>query len=190
MPVITNETLAVISKRYSCRNFSDTALTDEQLNTIAGAAVAAPSANNSQRWKIIVVTNRALIEELEAEAMHAISELSDKTLFNSFAGRGGALLYHAPCVVFVAIEAASIESTSLDGGIVSQNIALAAESLGVGNCICGLIRFAFTERKGDYFREKLGFPAGYTFGMSVLLGNAKAPTDPHAPDFSKISFVA
>jgi nitroreductase len=184
-----NETLAVISKRFSCRDFAGKMPPDEDLRAIAAAAIAAPSANNSQRWKIIVVKNKALIGELEAEAMKSIAELPDKTLYNNFEPQGVTLFYHAPCVVFIAIEPSALVSASLDCGIVSQNIALAAESLGLASCICGLARFAFSENKGAYFREKLGFPQGYDFGMSVLLGIAKTPGTPHAPDVSKISFI-
>ncbi|GHU37301.1 nitroreductase [Clostridia bacterium] len=180
-----NETLNVIAKRYSCRDFTDILPSKENLQAIANAAIASPSANNSQRWKVIVVTNKTLIGELEAEGMKAISELPDKGIYNSLQSRGGTLFYHATCIIFIAI----VPGSDLDCGIVSENIAIAAESLGLGSCICGLARFALSESKSAYFKEKLGFPEGCEFGMSVLIGNAKTPRAPHIPDTSKIGFV-
>ncbi|GHV27777.1 nitroreductase [Clostridia bacterium] len=182
-----NETLQVISKRYSCRDYTDVVPSDEQLRAIGEAALAAPSANNSQRWKIIIVKNKTLIDELDTETMNAILKLPDKTLYNNFAASG--VYYHAPAVAFVSIDPSSLTSASLDCGIVSENIALAAESLGLGSCICGLARFGFSEDKNAYFKEKLGFPAGHEFGMSVLLGYAKTDGEPHALDHSKISYI-
>ena len=75
----------------------------------------------------------------------------------------------------------------LDCGIVSENIALAASSLGIDNLICGLARFSFTGEKGAAFKRRLRFPDGYEFGMAVLLGTAASPGGkPHEPDLSKI----
>ncbi|HOO26028.1 MAG TPA: nitroreductase family protein [Clostridiales bacterium] len=43
-----NETLKSIAERYSCRDFADTPLTDEQIKALADAALSAPSAVNRQ----------------------------------------------------------------------------------------------------------------------------------------------
>ncbi|GHU54405.1 nitroreductase [Clostridia bacterium] len=184
-----NETLKTIASRYSCRNFTGEIPSSEQLQAIADAAIQSPSANNSQRWKVIVIRNKELIGELETEAMKSIAELPDKAIYDSINSRGGKLFYNAPCIVFVPIEPSNIASASLDCGIVSQNIALAAESLGLGSCICGLARFAFSESKEAYFKEKLNFPEGYEFGMSVLIGKAVTVTSAHNPNREKITYI-
>ena len=181
-----NQTLEVIKNRYSCRSFAETPLTDEEIRLISEAGVQAPSGNNSQRWRVIAVKDKDLLAELDAEAMRAISEMEDKTLYDRLMDRGGTVLYHAPCVVYIPIPSAEAE---LDCGIVSENIALAAASLGIASCICGLARFSFSESKSAYFKERLCFPDGYDFGMSVLLGTAKAARSPHTPDTSKITII-
>lgn len=180
-----NETLKTIKDRYSCRDFSDKPLTDQQITALAEAAIQAPSANNSQRWHISIVKNKKLIDELNDEALHAMSELEDKTLYNNMRSAGG-IFYHATCVIFISIPGSE---GALDCGIVTENIALAATSLGLGSCICGLARFSFSEKKDAHFKKMLKFPSGYDFGMAVLLGNPATTKLPHEPNTSKISII-
>ena len=77
-----NETIKNIMERNSCRDFKDTPLTDEQLKTIVDAALAAPSAMNRQPWHLVVVKDKALIDELDAAGMGIISAAEDKSTYN------------------------------------------------------------------------------------------------------------
>jgi nitroreductase len=185
-----NEVLKAIGERYSCRNFTGEPLADGQIKAIAAAAVAAPSANNSQRWRVYAITNKPLVDELEAEGLSAISAMPDKSLFERIQSRGGQLFYGAPAIFVIAIEAAGGTGAILDCGIVCENIVLAAAGLGAQSCICGLAGLAFSAGKRDYFVKKLGFPEGYDFGMAVLLGSEKSRGTPHEPDLAKISYIA
>lgn len=180
-----NETLRTIAKRYSCRSYDSRLPEREKLEAIAMAAIQSPSALNNQPWQIIVITNKELIEEMDTEGMRIFSELEDKATYNRFMSRGGTLFYNAPCMFLILKQ----EGTDIDTGIVSENIALAATSLGLGNVICGMARFPFNGPKGDIFKEKIEFPQGYEFGVAVLVGYAKSTGTPHEPDISKIRYV-
>jgi len=181
-----NEVLKCIEERYSCRDYMDTPLTSEQVEMIARAAIQAPSANNQQKWHITMVTNRDLIEEMDKEALAVMQGMEDQALYQRIVGRGGKVFYDVPCIAFISVE---IDSGHLDCGIVVENMALAATSLGLGNCICGLAGFSFKGDKAQGFKEKLQFPAGYEFGMALLLGTAKESKMAHEPDNSKISII-
>lgn len=184
-------TIEAIKTRYSCRAFSDKMPTDEQLQIIAEAAVASPSGMNRQLWRVIVVKNKGLLADLEAEGMKNLSAMPDKSMYERIMSRGGKLYYDAPCMIVVPIAKAEPAGAELfDCGIVSQNIALAATSLGVDNLICGLAAFSFVGEKGTEFKQRLGFPEGYEIGIAVLLGHASEPGGkPHEPDLKKISTV-
>ena len=184
-----NDTLKTIAARYSCRAYQSKPISDGDLKAIAEAAIAAPSAVNRQPWRVVVVKDKALIDEMEAEGMRIISGMDDKSSYERIKSRGGAMYYNAPCMIMVPIESASKPIGLMDCGILSQNICLAAESLGIGSVICGMAGMALSGPKGDYFKEKLGFPEGYEFGIAVLLGYAERETAPHAPDVAKISFI-
>lgn len=183
-----NETLNVIANRYSCRDYMEEMPSDEILQAIAEAAIQAPSGINRQAWRVIVVKNRDLMQDLETEGLSYLAGLEDKSTYLRIMERGGRLFYGAPCMVVVPIEAE--QQPQIDCGILCQNIALAATSLGIANVICGLTGTAFASGlRTEEFSKRLGFPTGYVFGCSVLLGYAKTTKAPHDPDKDKIIFI-
>lgn len=181
-----NETLKVIENRYSCRDYKEEMPSDEILQAIAEAAVQAPSGMNRQAWRVIVVKNKELIQDIEAEGLSYLANLPDPSTYQRIMDRGGKLFYGAPCMIVVPIEA----SSQIDCGIVCQTIALAATSMGIANVICGLTGTAFASGlRSVEFSKRLGFPEGYVFGCSVLLGYAKTTKAPHDPDKDKIIII-
>jgi nitroreductase len=185
-----NGTLKTIAERYSCRGFTGKAVSDADLRAIADAGVQAPSGMNRQGWQIVVVKNKELLLEMEAEGLRVLSEFQDKTLYERIMRRGGKLFYNAPCMVFVAIKEAFPKGAELiDLGIVAQNISLAATSLGIDNCHCGFVAFCFAGGKAAEFKRKLKVREGYECGLGVLLGYGKERGIPHVPDKTKINFI-
>ena len=185
-----NETLKVIAARYSCRDFKDEMPPDETLRAIAEAAIQAPSGMNRQAWRVIVVKDRELIRDMESEGMSYLANMEDKSSYNRIMGRGGRLFYGAPCMIVVPIDPAQYAPALVDCGILCQNIALAATSLGIANIMCGFTGLAFASgRRAEEFSKRLGFPDGYAFGCAVLLGYANTTRPPHVPDQGKIIFV-
>lgn len=184
-----NQVLETIAKRYSCRAFDGVLPEGQALEQIAQAALCSPSGVNRQAWRVIVVTDRALIDEMEAEGLRMLSQMEDQSMYQRILSRGGTLFYHAPCMIMVPVDAAQMPGAALDCGILCQTVALAATSLGVDNLICGLAGLAFAGEKGADFAARLGFPAGYAFGAAILLGHAAHTGAPHEPDEAKISFL-
>jgi len=185
-----NETLRLIHSRYSCRAFTDKALPDATIDAIAKAAIAAPSAMNLQPWRVIVVKNKKLIDEMDAEGMRILAAAPDKSTYERMRSRGGRLFYNTPCLVALAIDKTA-QYAPCDCGIVTQTITLAAASLGVNSLICGFAKISFSGERGAEFASRLGFPPNYELGLAVLLGYAASDDGkPHEPDASKISIIA
>jgi nitroreductase len=141
---------------------------------------------NRQPWHVIVVTDKALIGELDTEGMRILAASEDKSAYERIMSRGGKLFYNAPCMVIVATP----DGAAMDCGILSQNVALAAHSLGLGNVICGLAGVPLSGPKADDFKKRLKFPDGYGFCIAVLAGTAKSVQKPHELDMSKVTFVS
>ena len=178
-----NETLRVIAERYSCRSYESRLPEKEKLEAIAAAALQSPSAMNNQPWQIIVVTDKTLIEEMDAYGMKTLAEAPDQTAYARFMDWGGRLFYNAPCMFIILTPGGA----GVDHGIVSQNISLAAASLGLGSVICGM---AGVPINGDNdFKKRIGFPKGWGYGIAVLVGYAKETKAPHEIDPSKIRFM-
>ena len=180
-----NETLNTIAQRYSCRAYESRLPEKDKLEEIALAAVQSPSAMNRQPWQINVITNKDFIDEMDADGMKILSEAEDKTIYERFMNRGGKLYYNAPCMFLILKK----PGTDCDIGIVSENISLAASSLGLGNVICGMAAIPFNGANGELFKQKAGFSEDWEFGMAVLVGYAEKSGTPHEPDMSKIKFI-
>ena len=182
-----NEVLKTIAERYSCRDFESTPLTDEQIKALVEAALQSPSARNMQPWHVIVITDKALIEEFDAEGLRCLGEAEDKTYYETIKARGGNLFYDAPCMIMVASDGSFY--SSMDCGILSQNIALAAHSLGLGSVIVGLSGIPLAGPRGEEFKKRMKFPNGYGFGISILVGKVKTGKPPHDLDMSKVTYI-
>jgi nitroreductase len=182
-----NETLKTIMERYSCRDFTGTPLTATQIKALAEAALASPSGMNRQPWQIIVITDKKLIDELDAEGMKILSAADDRSGYERIMSRGGKLFYNAPCMIIAATGGSN--PAAMDCGILSENIALAAHSLGLGNVICGMASIPFSGQKSDDFKKRLKFPDGYDFGIAVLVGTAKSTKEPHELDMTKVTYI-
>ncbi|MDR0952160.1 MAG: nitroreductase family protein [Oscillospiraceae bacterium] len=184
----TNDTLKTIAERFSCRGYNASPVEREKLDAIARAAMSSPSAINLQPWRLVVITDAELIAQMDEAGMQLLRDTGEDEMYKRFMERGGKLFYNAP-VMFLILKQ-HIASAELDCGIVSENIALAASSLGLGNVICGMARLPFECPKGEYFKEKVGFGNdGWEFGMGVLVGYGLVSKEPHAPDMSKVSYV-
>ena len=179
-----NDVLRAIKERFSCRDFKPEPLTEEEVAHLVDAALASPSAINQQPWHIIAVTDKSIIDDMDAYAM------SDKSspFYGRIMERGGRMFYNAPCVIVIAIN--DSDWAPLDCGIVSQNISLAAHSMELGSCICGMLRIPLGGEKGEEFKKKLRIPEGMKFGMSVLVGRVNTPKAPHELERSKVTIVS
>lgn len=182
-----NDVLRTIEERYSCRAYDGRLPEKEKLDAIARAAVQAPSAMNLQPWQVVVVADKAMIDELDAEAMRILAAAPDKTMYQRMMDRGGKIYYNAPCLYLIWQKPG--DASPLDVGIVSQNIALAATSLGLGNVICRLVKIPLEGPNGADYKAKLGCPEGYEYGMGILVGYAVGEGAPHQPDMGKIRYI-
>ena len=182
-----NETLKTIAERYSCRDFADTPPTCDQIKAIVDAALAAPSAVNRQPWHVIVITDKTMIETMDAESMNILAAAEDKSGYERIKSRGGKVFYNAPCMIMIASDGSSY--ASMDCGILSQNVALAAHSLGLGSVICGMAGIPLSGPRGDDFKKRMQFPEGYGFGIAILVGMAKSRKAPHDLDLNKVTYI-
>lgn len=185
-----NDTLNTIQKRYSCRGFSDKQISSADIRSIGMAGIMAPSAMNRQGWHVTLVNDRALISEIEAEGMRVMSAMPDKSAYERIKGRGGKLFYDAQAVAFIAVkDGATNRYAGVDLGIVAQNISLAATSLGIDNCHCGMVAFCFAGGRADEFKKKLQIPDDFECNYGVLLGYGKQAGTPHTPDEAKLTII-
>jgi len=182
-----NETMNNITERFSCRDFEAAPLTDAQVETLVSAALASPSAMNLQPWHIVVVRDKALIDEMDLYAMELLAQEEDKSLYERMMSRGGKLFYNAPFLLVILAD--ETHYAMLDSGILCENVVLAAQSIGLGTCIVGMVRVPLSGPRGDEFKKRLKFPEGYKFAVGVLAGGIKSGKEPHELDREKVTYV-
>ncbi|MCL2782513.1 MAG: nitroreductase family protein [Propionibacteriaceae bacterium] len=188
--MVTSKTLDVIAQRYSCRVYSDKPLPNDVVDAITTAGLHAPSAVNRQPWRLIVVRNKTVLDELNQTGMTLLKD-ADPAGYERMQGRGGTLTYDAPVVVMIVGQDGVSQYTDLDCGIVASHLVLAAASLGVDSCIAAMPGLALAGDGGADLRLRIGLPDGFHFALSVLLGYAAGDPKPgHEIDQAKVSLVA
>ena len=118
--------LEAISNRRSHRAYKEEQLPEDILSAILRAGLEAPSARNHQPWHFSVVQNKDLIQKIHDEAAMVMGKGGSPR----FADPDFQMFYHAPTVVFLFGEK-DFGWTQVDCGIAVENMALAAEGLGM-----------------------------------------------------------
>ena len=113
------DTLTIIHRRKSVRNFTGEPVIGEHLDLLLKAGMAAPSAVNCQPWEFIRVTRRETLDAL-AEALPYAK-----------------MTYRAGAAIVVCGNSANahkqlVEYAVLDSALAAENILLAAEAIGLG----------------------------------------------------------
>jgi nitroreductase len=151
----------LINLRQSVRKYSETPVEREKIEKIIEAVHIAPSACNSQPWKIIIVDDPELKNEV------AKATFSKTIAFNKFT-------IEAPVIAVLVIEKAKLiaqiggsikdmEYPKIDIGIAAAHFCLQAAELGLGTCMIGW----FDEKK---IRQLLKIPEKRKIGLVITLG--------------------
>lgn len=155
----------LVLKRQSCREFLDKQIEKEKLDEIMQTAMLAPSACNSQPWKMVCAVN--------SDSVNAICECLQEKGHNKFLS--GAKAYIAVVNKGAKLKE-SIESkfdrnrfVKYDVGELIAYVTLTAKSLGIDSCIIGWMN----EEK---LASVLGLEENEKCELVVALGYADIPT--------------
>jgi nitroreductase len=164
---ITNETLKNIKQRRSTRSFKEEQIKEEELMAILEAGLYAPNAGD-QAWHFTAVQNKDLLIKLNILAKEAavqmgghLAKLGNDDNFNC--------LYNAPTLIIVSGDEKSI-CPEVDCAAATQNLLIAAESMGVGSCWIFFVTLAFHSSKATELREVLQIPEGYKPLYAAVFG--------------------
>lgn len=151
----------LINKRQSVRKYQKKIVEENKIQQLIEAVRLAPSACNSQPWKLIIVNDTELKNEVaQATFNKAVS-------FNKFA-------LEAPVIVVFVIEKPKLiaqiggsiknqEYPQYDIGIAAEHFCLQAAELNLGTCMLGW----FNERK---IQKLLNIPKKRKVALVVTLG--------------------
>ncbi len=107
--------LDTIFARRSIREYTQEPVSDENIEMLLKAAMAAPSASNRKPWQFIVVTRRETLDALAENHPH------------------GKMLFEAPLCISVCGDLTEMERYWVqDCSAATENLLLAATALGLG----------------------------------------------------------
>ena len=161
--------IEAIKGRSSTRGYTSEPLTDAELQTLIHAGLQAPTAANKQEIHFTVLKgDNPILTELEEE----------KNRLRNITVQEHNFYYEAPVVVILSADS-SYKWSPLDAGIAVENMALAAEDLGLGNLIIGCIFDAIRGEKKEYFSKALKFPDNYEYEIAIAFGHKAVNKEPH-----------
>lgn len=152
-----------IMTRTSVRSYTDRIVTDEQVDTLLRAAMAAPTAGNKQPWRFVVIRDKATLNYISenfksmsmmSQAQAAIVVCGDTTA--TFKGEG-------------------VGYWTQDASAASENLLLAAHGMGLGTVWCGV--YPISERVA-MFSEKLKLPSNILPLNCIAVGYPEGETTP------------
>lgn len=162
--------LAALNDRRTIRQYTGEPIPKEQIEQIVKAALNSPTACNAQEIDLYVCTNQEKINKVSEVTVSKLTE----PFRSSFESRKESLgvknvfTCDAPCVIFlVKNERADPLFTSIDNGIVSMSIMVAAAEFGLSTMCIGCVLFAQKE-----IEEIMGIPEGKLV-MAVAVGKAR-----------------
>lgn len=183
--MISNPTMSSILNRRSIRKYKQESVGMSELASIMEAALQAPTGRNEQSCDIIMVQDKDLLMEMNAGFKAYANEHGSRY---DLSADNYSVYYHAPAFAFIVGDTAN-KWRYVDGGIVVENMALAAESMGVGTCIIGMILDYMTSEDGADMMKKIGAPEGYEFIIGLALGYPDEAPEAKPRDGSKVRFL-
>jgi nitroreductase len=143
-----NPVTDLLLSAWSPRNFTEVPVTDQQIDMILQCGVKAPSSRNGQPWHFTVLKNETVMKEI-------ISNITPGNV-----------------IIVVSGKVSKTGNTpDFDCGLTTQNMFVAATSMGLGARIYGGPIAAARERQ-----EALQIPEGFTPVIMLRVGNIEKGT--------------
>jgi len=178
-----NETINTILKRRSCRIFKEDKVEKSLLENIVKAGIYAPSAMNQQPWHFTVISNKNLLDKISFDAKEVAKNNPLEYIRGYANNEKFHIFYNAPSVILISHKVDAYDP-KVDCAAATENMLLAATSLGIGSCWVEFVSYLF-EKETEISKkhmEELGIPKGYQTIHAIALGYSKLdniPTPKH-----------
>ena len=178
--MIVNDTLNIIKHRRSIRSFKDEQIKEEELQAVLEAGLYAPNAGD-QAWHFTVVQKKELLDRLNLAAKEASIRMGFPHLRDLGKNEKFNCLYGASTLVIVSGDGQVPVPLEADCAAATQNMLIAAESIGLGSCWIFFVLMAFNSTQGPELRKELKIPKEYKPYYAAVFGY-KNETVVNAPD--------
>jgi len=175
-----NEILETIRNRRSIQRFKPEQIGERELEAIVESALLAPSAVNAHPWHFLVIQEKRTLDRMAAIMRENMLKSGNEFMVRRASDPSFSPFYGAPTLILISADAKD-RFGQFDCAAAAQDIALAAESLGVGSCIMAMTSLLFASQEGVELARSLGVPDGYDHVCAVALGYKDGPAAPAPP---------
>jgi nitroreductase len=180
----SNETIKTIYERRAVRKYQDKPVDKALIEQIIDAGRMAPSAMNRQLWKFYVMTDRKQINSLSPIIVKLANKFLDLAHQMDSSKTSDIIFHNAPVVIFITAPSKN-EWAAIDIGMCSQNMMLAAKSLGLDTCPIGLVKF-LNKSKTDSI---LGISSAEEIKLAIILGYGEEQPAVHERRKDNLKFI-
>jgi nitroreductase len=172
--IMTNSVLKAIRDRRSVRRFETASIEEEKIQAILEAGRWAPSWLNRQPWRFLIITDQNLKQRI-SESVPVIFIMG---------------LKEAPICIAVCVEPKEDPYHFIeDGAAATQNMALAAQSLGLGSCWIGVFNLKDEKDSAEKkMKEILNIPKTYRLISILPIGVPKYVEEKKRKELSQLIY--
>lgn len=194
----TSGLVQLMASRRSCRCFTDNSIDRAMLEDLVKIGITAPSGTNSQSWTFTILPTRKAVASLAEQVASFFKRLNitaEKTMLRFFLkligkgeldayyhgyyrkvkealeewhGSGKDRLFHNSTAAIVVGSSLGASCPAEDALLATQNILLAAHSMGLGSCLIG---YAVAAMKRDpSIKRSIGIPSEEEIYAVIALG--------------------
>ena len=194
----TSLLVQLMASRRSCRCFTDRPVDRAMLEDLIKIGITAPSGTNSQSWTFTILPTRKAVASLAehiARFFEKLNATAEKTMLRRFLkligkgeldayyrgyyrkvkealeewrGSGKDRLFHGSTAAILVGSKPGASCPAEDALLATQNILLAAHSMGLGSCLIGYAVAAM--KKDPSIRQSVGIPSEEEIYAVIALG--------------------
>ncbi|MCP4352317.1 MAG: 4Fe-4S dicluster domain-containing protein [Desulfobacterales bacterium] len=194
----TGQLVKLMCSRRSCRNYTDEPVDRSVLEDLVKIGTTAPSGTNSQKWTFTILPTRNEVKSLGDQIslfFKKLNKMAEKTYLRGFLkligkneldvyfheyyesvkealaeweNTGRDRLFHGATAAIIVGSAPGATCPKEDAMLATQNILLAAHSMGLGTCLIG---FAVEAMKNDIsVKRYIGIPDNEPVYAVIAIG--------------------
>ena len=159
---MNNPVVEAILRRRTIREYKDTPLSRETLETLLSCAMWAPSGRNSQPCHVRVIKDKSLLQELDndfwAKVGRGTPAYTKCDVNPVYQGAPALFLIYTPT------------EDQMNAGLAVENIAIAAEGMELGSCIIASVGSLLKSEEGEKWKRIIDIPGDFRFQIAIAVG--------------------
>lgn len=165
-----NPVAQAILKRRTIREYKDTPLKKEVIEKLLECAMWAPSGRNSQPCHVRVLADKKALDALNTDFKNKVGwDTPAYTRWDT-----NPVYQGAPAMFFIYAET----KDGMNSGIMVENIAIAAEGMGLGSCIIASVGGLLEAPEGKKWKKILDIPEYFNFCIAIAVGEKAEEPEP------------